>query len=205
MAAGRSDPLEVARLLLGWYRAGPLDVGAQTSQVMSSVPIAAVAREISALTHATEHDQDACALWSLAIDAAIASGGPFTPELLTEGLEFIPAERRQFWQDAIAEALKAHPSRFNPNGSAVAAFKAALSSVASNTTYPGVVKCAVAVGHDTDTTAAIAGALAGALYGASAIPAEWRSRVHGWSPSGELDAAGLERLALEAAGVPIAR
>ena len=35
-------------------------------------------------------------------------------------------------------------------------------------------------GGDTDTVAAIAGGLLGAVYGASAVPAEWRRVLHGW-------------------------
>ena len=51
-------------------------------------------------------------------------------------------------------------------------------------------------GGDTDTVAAIAGALLGAAYGASAVPAEWRNVVHGWP---NLDADGLAQLALACA------
>lgn len=39
---------------------------------------------------------------------------------------------------------------------------------------------AVRTGGDTDTVAAIAGALLGARYGADALPAAWRRAVHGW-------------------------
>ena len=39
---------------------------------------------------------------------------------------------------------------------------------------------AVRGGYDTDTVAAIAGGLLGAVYGASAVPAEWRRVLHGW-------------------------
>lgn len=39
---------------------------------------------------------------------------------------------------------------------------------------------AVRGGNDTDTVAAIAGGLLGAIYGASAVPAEWRRLLHGW-------------------------
>jgi ADP-ribosyl-[dinitrogen reductase] hydrolase len=39
---------------------------------------------------------------------------------------------------------------------------------------------AVRGGGDTDTVAAIAGGLLGAVYGASAVPAEWRRVLHGW-------------------------
>jgi protein-tyrosine phosphatase len=35
-------------------------------------------------------------------------------------------------------------------------------------------------GGDTDTIAAIAGGLLGAVYGASAVPAQWRRVLHGW-------------------------
>ncbi|NEA17600.1 ADP-ribosylglycohydrolase family protein, partial [Streptomyces halstedii] len=39
------------------------------------------------------------------------------------------------------------------------------------------VLTAVNMGRDTDTTAAVAGALAGALHGASAIPADWAAAI----------------------------
>lgn len=40
--------------------------------------------------------------------------------------------------------------------------------------YTSSVVAAVRFGNDTDTTAAVAGGLAGALYGVGSIPAEWR-------------------------------
>ncbi|TXH40438.1 MAG: hypothetical protein E6Q90_13910 [Actinobacteria bacterium] len=42
------------------------------------------------------------------------------------------------------------------------------------------LEAAVRGGNDTDTVAAIAGALLGAQYGASAVPEEWRLILHGW-------------------------
>lgn len=42
------------------------------------------------------------------------------------------------------------------------------------------LEAAVRGGRDTDTVAAIAGALLGARYGASAVPAQWRRILHGW-------------------------
>ena len=41
------------------------------------------------------------------------------------------------------------------------------------------VLAAVNLGDDTDTTAAVAGALAGIVYGAEAIPARWLSALRG--------------------------
>jgi ADP-ribosylglycohydrolase len=41
-----------------------------------------------------------------------------------------------------------------------------------------VIVRAVMMGNDTDTTATVAGALAGATYGLEAIPGRWRDVVH---------------------------
>ncbi len=54
------------------------------------------------------------------------------------------------------------------------------------------LELAVRAGGDTDTTAAIAGALLGARWGASAVPAAWRRILHGWPG---MDARDLVRLA----------
>lgn len=45
---------------------------------------------------------------------------------------------------------------------------------------PDALTTAIRIGDDTDTVAAIAGALLGARWGASAIPPEWRRISHGY-------------------------
>lgn len=45
--------------------------------------------------------------------------------------------------------------------------------------YEAVVRRAVAFGNDTDTTACIAGGIAGLKFGVSAIPARWRENLRG--------------------------
>jgi ADP-ribosyl-[dinitrogen reductase] hydrolase len=45
--------------------------------------------------------------------------------------------------------------------------------------YAAVVRAAVSLGNDTDTTAAIAGGIAGLRDGVAAIPARWRERLRG--------------------------
>ncbi len=45
--------------------------------------------------------------------------------------------------------------------------------------YEAVVKLAISLGHDTDTTACVAGGLAGILYGKQAIPMRWRQALRG--------------------------
>lgn len=45
--------------------------------------------------------------------------------------------------------------------------------------YASCIRRAIAFGHDTDTTAAVAGAAAGVLYGLDGIPIEWREALRG--------------------------
>ncbi len=45
--------------------------------------------------------------------------------------------------------------------------------------FEGVVKAAIAIGHDTDTTAAVAGGIAGIQFGVDGIPPRWRAALRG--------------------------
>lgn len=47
-------------------------------------------------------------------------------------------------------------------------------------TYEAAVKKAVALGHDTDTTACVAGGLAGIAHGTAGIPLRWRQHLRGY-------------------------
>lgn len=49
----------------------------------------------------------------------------------------------------------------------------------TESSYEGVVKAAIALGHDTDTTAAVAGGIAGIVFGIEGIPARWRQDLRG--------------------------
>ena len=59
----------------------------------------------------------------------------------------------------------------------------ALTALEQGNSFRDVVELAISYGHDTDTTAAIAGGLAGIQYGAAAVPEEWMVAMHaapGW-------------------------
>lgn len=56
---------------------------------------------------------------------------------------------------------------------------AAIWCFANTDSYADCVLAAVNLGGDTDTTACVAGALAGATYGYEAIPAEWIGALRG--------------------------
>jgi ADP-ribosyl-[dinitrogen reductase] hydrolase len=159
--------------------------------------IATVARKISDLTHADPYSGDACFIWSLAIDSAIRLGGDFTLNEVRGGLVFIPAERRKFWREVIVTALSG-PQPSSQNGSAVGAFRCALWAVSHAGSLEDGLQRVVSIGGDADTTGAIAGALLGAMHGASAVPAQWRKVLHGWPG---MKAGDLEELALQAAGM----
>jgi hypothetical protein len=59
--------------------------------------------------------------------------------------------------------------------------------------FEAVLRHAVALGHDTDTTAAIAGGLAGVRDGLGAIPTRWMSRLRGRALADPLVDALVER------------
>lgn len=141
------------------------------------------ARAVAELTHADPLAGDSCVLWAEAVRVAVTHARLD----LAGGLDLLPAERREQWATWIAEAEAKPPKTFHQNGFTVTALQAAWSAIthtAATTHGPDHVRAAltaaVQIGHDTDTVAAIAGALLGARYGASAIPFEWSRLVHGW-------------------------
>ncbi|HJJ27781.1 MAG TPA: ADP-ribosylglycohydrolase family protein [Methanocorpusculum sp.] len=64
-------------------------------------------------------------------------------------------------------------------GFAVDTLEAALWVLLTQESFEATVLHAVNLGEDTDTTAAVAGGLAGILYGAEAIPKEWKAGLLG--------------------------
>ena len=63
------------------------------------------------------------------------------------------------------------------NGYVLSTISASLWCLMNRPNLEEAIVAAVGLGKDTDTTAAVTGALAGAAYGASAIPARWLDRV----------------------------
>ncbi len=114
---------------------------------------------------------------------------------LQAGLDAIPKERQANWDARIGDAERKQPRDFPANGWAGGALQAAWSAITHGTGLRDILERAVRGGNDTDTVAAIAGGLAGAVHGASAVPEDWRRILHGWPG---LRADHLERLALAA-------
>ena len=146
------------------------------------------ATTISQLTHHDPEAAEACGLWCHLIRLAVLTGELRAAEALAE----LPAERARVWAQRLDEAAHMRPADFTANGWVVEALQAAWCSIV--TTANGgepdapsdphhvrrALEAAVRGGRDTDTVAAIAGGLLGGLYGASAVPAQWRRVLHGW-------------------------
>ncbi|MBW3663349.1 MAG: ADP-ribosylglycohydrolase family protein [Actinobacteria bacterium] len=192
------------------YHARKPDSSAGNGSLMRTAPvalahlgdddaIAEAARAASALTHADPLCQEACVLWCIAIDRAVREQ---RLDGVHDGLELLPEDRRSFWHERLVAAETQPPASFTPNGFVVTALQAAHAAISQTAIPDGPFAClhlqhaleaAVRIGHDTDTVAAIAGAVLGARWGASAIPFRWRRMLHGWPG---YRAADLVRLAV---------
>ena len=143
------------------------------------------AKRVSRLTHPHIDAQEACVLWTLAIDRGVRGVGSWRTNM-TEALAALPEERGQLWRNRLAEAETVHLRDLRPNGWVVRALQAAWRSIVATASdsaadhLHGAMQFAVGIGDDTDTIAAIAGAYLGAHYGASVLRPEWTEQLGGW-------------------------
>ena len=117
-------------------------------------------RAASAITHAHAISMDAC---SSMVD------------VLRDGLI------KGIWpQELDDEPLRGMPrDEVGSSGFVKDTYEAALWCLANTDDYASCVLAAVNLGDDTDTTAAVAGYLAGIKYGFDAIPAQWLAVLRG--------------------------
>ena len=160
-----------------------------------AVEALAAAAAISDLTHYDLRARQACQLWTNAIRHAILTG---TVEGVPSYLQnYAGKEAQRFWTEQFQEAEKPDISaHVKTNGWVVDALVCAWHVIATtpgrgSEHFQAALRAAVQLGYDTDTVACIAGALLGACWGASAIPAEWTDCLHGYPG---WTAADLERM-----------
>lgn len=136
---------------------------------------AEAARAVAALTHADPDVADTCVLWTEAVRRAVTGGGID----VAAGLDLVADPGR--WGAVLDEAAGGDLARFRPNGWTVRTLQVAYGAILRADADPeAALATAIRVGDDTDTVAAVAGALLGAHHGASALPKRWVAHIHGW-------------------------
>lgn len=188
---GRIDVDDIRAKFLLWYRedvytCGRLfDIGAATASalrlghglcgerdngngsLMRTVALAFTdatddeVRAVSAITHAHSTSTEACVRMVHAARELVAGA---TPREVASGC---------------GVSVGKSCSEIFSGGYVLYTFEAALWCLAITHSYADCVLAAVNLGDDTDTTAAVAGALAGIVYGEDEIPAEWLSLLRG--------------------------
>ena len=127
-----------------------------------------VARDQSRTTHAAAEALEACE--TLALILADAIGGRSLPEIVTGTASRVKGFRVGQSRDEV-----------RGTGYVVASLHAAMWAVSRTTSFESAVLLAANLGEDADTTAAVAGQIAGALYGLSGIPERWLAQL-AWRP-----------------------
>jgi ADP-ribosyl-[dinitrogen reductase] hydrolase len=127
-----------------------------------------VARDQSRTTHAATEAVEACE--NLALILADAIAGRSLPEIVAGAAGRVKGFRAGQPRDEI-----------RGTGYVVASLHAATWAVSRTTSFETAVLLAANLGEDADTTAAVAGQIAGALYGVSGIPERWLAQL-AWGP-----------------------
>ncbi len=139
------------------------------------------AAESSRTTHGAPQAVDACRYFGGLLAAAL--NGVDKPTLLAPG--YCPVDglwEREALDRTIAEVAAGSFARREPPeivgaGYVVRSLEAALWAFNKSLSFREGALLAVNLGDDADTTGAIYGQIAGAYYGAEAIPPEWRAKL----------------------------
>jgi ADP-ribosyl-[dinitrogen reductase] hydrolase len=198
---GGYDPEEARKAYVFWLDSGPFDCGMTVSSGLRGRPnpesqangammrisplgifganhdlqqVAEWAKQDAALTHPHPVCRQANALFTMAVAHAIRTG--IEPRALHE--QILVWANEMSADDALMEAItgstEAPPTNYvHQQGWVLIAFRNALWQLRYSPNLEEAVVDTVMRGGDTDTNAAICGALLGAVWGRDAIPAQW--------------------------------
>jgi ADP-ribosyl-[dinitrogen reductase] hydrolase len=188
-----------------WSQAGEIarDTGASggagNGSVMRCAPAALrFANDGQALVDASidtsriTHADPRCTWGTVAINQAIVwllNGGDIGG-VVDAGIAGVP---EQVVGDAVGQAQTIEFAELKPGGYVLSTITSALWALLHHDTLEEVIVAAVGLGEDTDTTGAVAGALAGAHFGVEAIPNHWLTLLQ---PRKELEQLADELLEL---------
>ena len=141
-----------------------------------------IVREGSVLTHAHPRSIYGCGIYSMALwdilRGADKSQIPSAIENAAVLFDGIYPEESEHYEWAFYKKLSTKTeNEISGSGYVVNTLEAALWCLLTTNSYKECVLKAVNLGEDTDTVAAIAGGLAGALYGYDSIPQEWKDTL----------------------------
>lgn len=133
------------------------------------------AGESSRTTHPASRPVDSCRVFAAMI-AALIQGFRLDQVLAADFWRYGPLDHRV---EAIVRGSwrTKHPPEIRGTGYVIDALEAALWAVSGAADFRDAVLRAANLGDDADTTAAIAGQLAGANWGLDGIPANWHGRI----------------------------
>lgn len=155
------------------------------AKMLDAGALADYATRASKVTHGHPVPQVVCAVYTLVAAGLLGGAEP------TQALDAaIDAVRSRYGPDgetpdvALAAALDElvdWPKTHEPEGrgGALNAFWSAWTAFEGATSYRETIERAIRYGNDTDTTAAIAGGLAGIRWGIDGIPADWLAGMRG--------------------------
>jgi ADP-ribosyl-[dinitrogen reductase] hydrolase len=169
----RPDPTSQANGAL--MRSSPLGIAGAR---MHPDELASAARLDAAITHPDQACLDANVVFTAAIAHAIRTGeGPSAVYEHALDLAMAPS-MHPLVRSTVQSARSAPPERFYPQmGWFKIAFQNAFYVLVNADGPEAAIRMTIARGGDTDTNAAIAGALVGAVYGRQALPHRWRQMV----------------------------
>lgn len=138
---------------------------------LSDAELVARAEEATAVTHAHPRVMVASAIYVLVARALLRGETP------RQAIEWVVDRLGDLYVHtpdklALAASCLVHKSGLG-HAYVADSLLSALTALEQGSSFREVVELAISYGHDTDTTAAIAGGLAGIQYGAAAVPEEW--------------------------------
>ncbi len=147
-----------------------------------AAPLAARAMRWSALTHRHPRSQLACAAYVLFVQqllAGLEAGAAWQAAMpaVRAALDPYPEEAGHFARILAPEFAQIDARAIRSGGYVIDTLEAGLWCVLQGGSYADIVLRAVNLGGDTDTTACVAGGLAGVLHGGDAIPLAWRQTL----------------------------
>ncbi|WP_254831493.1 ADP-ribosylglycohydrolase family protein [Haloglomus salinum] len=133
-----------------------------------------VSRESSAITHADPRCTWGCAALNRVLSALLDAAAPEAAvERALDGIGDAPAALR----DAVAGATDRDPSLLSASGYVVHTLETGLHHGLTAPSAEEAIVRAVNMGDDADTVGAVTGAVAGARFGATALPERWLDHI----------------------------